>query len=132
MGLVVISSFTKVHEAYFARNRLQTEGIESFIFDEYIVGVHPYYSNVVGGVKLLVHEEALGQAKPIIDSYIIEQRDYYISMLKRCPNCNSTNIRQPSIFSIIFFVIGVLIFGILIVLVYPKNKCNDCKHRQAC
>ena len=67
MGLVVVASFTKVYEAYFARNRLHIEGIEAFVFDEYIVGVHPYYSNVVGGVKLLVYEEMLGQAKPIID-----------------------------------------------------------------
>ena len=132
MGLVVVASFIKVHEAYFARNRLYSEGIESFVFDEYIVGVHPYYSNAVGGVKVLVHEEVFEQAKPVIDSYIIEQRDYFISLQKRCPNCNSTNIKHPSNFSIILFILGLFIFGIIVVLVFPKNKCKDCRHRQAC
>ena len=131
MGLEILAAFTKIHEAYFAKNQLEMEGIESFVFDEYIIGVNPFYSNAVGGVKLLVHESEFENGSVIIKKYQEEQREYLGSKAHRCPNCNSTNIRQKSTFHIVLSILCIFIFGILWVVFYRKNKCNECGHRQA-
>jgi hypothetical protein len=131
MGLKVLAAFTKIHEAYLAKNQLEMEGIQSFLFDEYIIGVHPFYSNAVGGVKLVVPESEFEKAEVIIKNYLEQQREYLELACHRCPNCNSTNIRRKSVFHIVFNIVFIFIFGILWVIFYRKNKCNECGHRQA-
>jgi len=131
MSLAVVASFTKIYEAYFAKNQLEIEGIESFVFDEYIIAVHPFYSNAVGGVKVMVYGDEIEKAKLIIDKYQEEQREYLESILHRCPNCDSPNIRRKSTFHIILSILCIFVFGIIWVAFYRKNKCNECGHRQA-
>ena len=131
MSLAVVASFTKIHEAYFAKNELVLEGIGSFVFDEYIIGAHPFYSNAVGGVKLVVPDEEIEKAKPIVYKYQERQKEYLDSLSQRCPNCNSSNIRQKSIFHIVLSIVCIFVFGIIWVVFYRKSKCNECGHRQA-
>ena len=130
MGLKVIAAFTKIHEAYFAKNQLEMEEIESFIFDEHIIGVHPFYSNAVGGVKLVVHESEFENGNVIVKKFQEKQREYLEAISHRCPNCDSTNIRKKTTFHIILNIIFILIFNFLWVIFYRKNKCRDCGHRQ--
>ena len=131
MGLKVIAAFTKIHEAYFAKNQLEIEEIESFIFDEQIIGVHPFYSNALGGVKLVVHESEIENGNVIVKKFQEEQREYLQEISRRCPKCDSTNIRKKTTFHIILSIIFILIFNFLWLILYRKNKCIDCGHRQA-
>jgi hypothetical protein len=73
--LVTVATFMFPQEAYILKGKLESQGIQSFIEDEYIVTMMWLYSTAVGGVKLKVREsneaEALkiiGQERPITEA----------------------------------------------------------------
>lgn len=49
-------TFTYPHEAHMAMGFLESEGIRTIIRDEMTVQVQNFYSNAIGGVKLLVQQ----------------------------------------------------------------------------
>ncbi len=51
-----IMVFTFPQEAYTAKAYLESEGIEVFLQDEMTTQVFNFYSNAIGGVKMLVQE----------------------------------------------------------------------------
>jgi len=52
---------------YILKGRLETDGIDCFIFDENIVWVHPSRAVAIGGVKLKVPIHQSKAAKKIIE-----------------------------------------------------------------
>lgn len=67
MSLVVLKKFSHPVEAHLLKSRLESEGIESFVADENIVGLNWFYSNAVGGVRLQVNEQDLEKAQAILN-----------------------------------------------------------------
>jgi len=65
--LVQIASFVYPWQAYIARGRLEARGIKAFVFDDGIVTAHPFISNAVGGVKLLVDRSDAERAIAILN-----------------------------------------------------------------
>ncbi len=63
---ITIRSFTYPHEAHMAKAMLESEGIEVFIKDELTAQVNNFYSNAIGGVKLLVKQSDYSQALSIL------------------------------------------------------------------
>lgn len=63
---ITILTFTYPHEAHLAKGKLESEGIEVQIADEMTVQVHNFYSNAIGGVKLMVHEADFQRANQIL------------------------------------------------------------------
>jgi len=57
-----------LHEAQFLQSVLDAEGIESFIPDQYILGVDPLYVAALGGVRLLVHADDVERAREVLAS----------------------------------------------------------------
>lgn len=55
-------------DCHILKGRLETEGIDCFIFDENIVWVHPFKAVAVGGVKLKIPIEQSTKAYEIINS----------------------------------------------------------------
>lgn len=53
---IVVASFMDAIGASVARGQLEQEGIECRLRDEHTVGANWLFSNVIGGVKLLVHQ----------------------------------------------------------------------------
>lgn len=49
------------------KGRLESSGIKSYIFDENIVSVHPFYATAVAGVKLKVGSNNVNRAKHIFE-----------------------------------------------------------------
>ncbi|HPE55019.1 MAG TPA: DUF2007 domain-containing protein [Bacteroidales bacterium] len=62
----ILITFTYPHEAYIIKGRLESEGIKVEIRDELTAQVNNFYSNAIGGVKLLVQEEDYSQAYNIL------------------------------------------------------------------
>lgn len=60
---VTVGSFSTLVEAEMARNRLESEGIESHLSDGEAVTMVWAFASAMGGVKLLVAEEDAGRAK---------------------------------------------------------------------
>ena len=64
---IIIISFTYPHEAHMAKAKLESEGIETMIQDELTAQVNNFYSNAIGGVKLLVKENDIERANIILE-----------------------------------------------------------------
>lgn len=68
--LVVIRRFRDLIEAELAKGKLKSAGISSFIADENIVRMDWFYSNAIGGLRLLVEPEDAEAAHAILDEPI--------------------------------------------------------------
>ena len=72
---VMIARFGGVPEALLAKSMLDSAGIESFLGDENLVRLDWFYSNLVGGIKLMVREEDAETARTMLKENIPEERD---------------------------------------------------------
>ena len=54
--LIVLETYMFPHEAYPLMTKLKDEGIECFLEGENTVNAHPFLSNAIGGVKLIIKE----------------------------------------------------------------------------
>lgn len=64
---VMIRRFLYLPDAELAKSLLSSAGIESFLADENIVRIDWFYSNLVGGIKLLVRAEDADAARKLLD-----------------------------------------------------------------
>jgi formate dehydrogenase assembly factor FdhD len=76
-----VRTFTTTHEAHFARGFLESEGIEAFVRDEFSVGIRPYMSQALGGVRLDVREEDYDRAQKLLDIPAA------VPVPRLCPKC---------------------------------------------
>ncbi|MCC9138190.1 DUF2007 domain-containing protein [Pontibacter silvestris] len=104
--LITIATFNELTEAHIIKGRLEAEGILCFLGDEHIVGVQPFYSVAVGGVKLKVPEQDVEEARAIL-THIKESNNLFVVedseeeetqeesvQAKKCLNCGSDNISE--------------------------------------
>lgn len=112
MTFVTIKSFDNIMEAYMLRSRIESEGIECFLFDEEIVALNTLYTWAVGGVKLKVLDKDVPQVmeilKDISETPLTNEQGSEIS----CPSCNSVNINNghSSVSGIIRNIFGLFWF----------------------
>ncbi len=71
----MIARFGGVPEALLAKSMLDSAGIESFLGDENLVRLDWFYSNLVGGIKLMVREEDAETARTLLKENIPEKLD---------------------------------------------------------
>lgn len=63
---ITVITFTFPSESYIPRSVLESEGIEVFMKDELTAQVHNFYSNAIGGVKLMVRKDEARRAYEIL------------------------------------------------------------------
>jgi predicted Zn-ribbon and HTH transcriptional regulator len=132
--LVTIASYSHAEEAYVVWTRLQSEGILSFVADDYMVTMNWLYSNAVGGVKVRVRESDVEKAVRVLG---IEEKDIQpvASDLKTCPQCNSTDIRYQTFSIRPMYITWILTFmiggmsGFILPFLKLKWVCNTCGHQ---
>ena len=86
-SLVTILTFTAPHDAHLAKAQLESCGIEAFVFDDNLVGIQPWYSQAVGGVKLRVFASDRKEALAVLG-----YRDPLAEEDERCPRCESFDV----------------------------------------
>ena len=134
--LVTVADYYFSPLAYLSKAKLESEGIQCFVFDEYIINANWLYLIAIGGVKLKVSESDAREAIRILQ----EVRDFVPGPAESpedgCPKCRSSYIRYET-FNLrwVFGVSAVswLInpsFSTAFLLVFPfykkKWKCNNC------
>ncbi len=136
---VTLFSFTYPTEAYPFVDRLETEGIECFLFDENLVAVVPFLSNAVGGVKLRIRSSDLEKALRIVNELkkqnekperVIDEKwkSDYVPVETYCPECESPNVYRKK-FPWYKIVISVIFAPYLLVIFLTKRHyCADCGH----
>ncbi len=132
-----IITFTLPYEAHLAKGYLDSEGIESMIFDEVTVQMNFLYSNAIGGVKVLVRESDWDRGIEIlkkggyINSGISNHKPGFELIDKdpdksKCPFCQSDNIGKKKNMNI-WTVWIYLLLGVFFPLFKSTYICYDCE-----
>ncbi|MEP0263128.1 DUF2007 domain-containing protein [Dokdonia sp.] len=126
-----VATFQYSSEAQIIKGRLEADGIEVFIVDNYTIDTDPLVSNAIGGVKLKVHAENEVMAKEILASIAAYSMDDEGEPMV-CPNCQSTKIHfmthVTDFKSLASFIVS-FIFGVLPFYTKYDHRCEDCKHK---
>ena len=102
----VLDIFEYSAEAQVAKTKLEAEGLQMMLMDEKTVDSDPLISHAIGGVKLLVLNDDVTDAKRIygrIRTYVKDEND----QLFVCPNCSSHKVliaplQRKNIFYMLF------------------------------
>ena len=130
MKLITAKIFDNPIDAHLLKTKLESEGVNCFLFDEHTVSIDPLYSNAIGGIKLKISAADIEKTREILNE--IEKTPYTNDnhVTVKCPNCGSHNLYAgfksmkglKGTFSII------LSFLLMILPIYHKSvfKCKDC------
>ena len=131
--LVIVGRFREPALAHLAKGKLESEGITSFVRDEYLVGVDWEYSLAIGGVKLEVAEEDAERAIEILK----EDHSEDISEVQeglgdsdsddKCPKCGSGDLIWEK--SSRKFGALALLFSLPLIFMGKSCKCRSCGYR---
>lgn len=128
-NLLVIRRFRDLPEAMLAKGKLESQGLDSFIADDNMVRMDWLWSNLVGGVKLLVDAEDEERALRVLDEAIPAEIDFegeteYLQ--PRCPNCKSLDINFEEVYKPIAYASLIVNFPL------PVQRkgwvCQNCQH----
>ena len=128
-GPIMVGRYRDTGEAMIAKSMLDSSGIDSFLSDENLVRLDWFYSNLVGGIKLMVREEDAETAKKLLEENIPEKFDVvgvgeYTQ--PRCPQCGSLDVSFDALNKQIAYP------GLFLNLPIPVNrkggKCHACGH----
>lgn len=130
--MVVLRRYSHPHEAQLALALLQTEGIPAVLGDANVVHVNWLLSNAVGGVKLLVPEDALPEAQRILDDAAAAPplssgdidaegpEDHEV-----CPYCGHDDLERVTLGRRWSFV-SALLFLVPLLPVWRRTRCRAC------
>lgn len=93
--LVTIRKFRDLPEALLAKGSLDSAGIECALADDNMVRMDWFYSNAIGGVKLLVNAGDAAEAEQILSQPIPDHMDVTdIGDFEqpKCPKCGSLDV----------------------------------------
>ena len=134
--LIKVIECTYPHEAHLAKGLLEASNIEVIMKDEYTVQVNNFYSNAIGGVKLLVEEDQVEDALSILKEggYIKFQdhksktdiKKFSTEYKEKCPYCESTNIIKKKNYS--YAVLSILLLGFPIPFHKKRYFCFECNN----
>jgi Putative prokaryotic signal transducing protein len=125
---VMIRRFQDLPEALLSKSILDSAGIESFLADENLIRIDWFYSNLVGGIKLLVRAEDAETASKILAQETPEKFDVDgVGEYKqpRCPRCQSLDVAFDELNKRIAYG-GMLFVGFPIAITSDHWKCHSC------
>ncbi len=124
--LLTVAHFDFPWEAQLARTRLEAEGIEAWVADEYTIGMQWLYCNALGGVRVQVDAEDLFRARAILSedrSTDVEEQVGTDPLV--CPCCGSVrtryHVRGRRVAFLIFLGFDFPLFPVRHIL-----ECEDC------
>ena len=119
----VVATFSHPMEAHLARIRLESEDVDCFLEDEYMIATDWLYSNAIGGVKLLVPEPDLPRARALLrrpSQPVVVPIDG-----STCPSCGSPDI-HPQRFARRWVFLSILLLGAPVPFLSRKYRCAAC------
>ena len=114
-GIVSIRQFRDLPEALLAKGSLESAGIRSVLGDDNLVRMDWFYSNAIGGIKLLVDSEDAAEAEQVLSQPIPEHFDVPAVgeyEQPRCPNCDSLDITFRELDPATFLSLGISWLGL--------------------
>ena len=138
--LAVAGSFLHPAEAHLAKSRLEDEGIECHLVDEHTVAMNWFYSNLLGGVKVMVEGADLERARQVLgeDASALLQEELGHEAAEGCPRCGTERprtrsaVRKRGALSLLLGhlpLVGDLLFRIPFPSQEGEEACPNCGHR---
>lgn len=115
---ITLGSYEFLADVLIIKGKLESEGIQVNLKDENTVGVEPFASNAIGGIKLQVLKQFEAEARNIYD----EIRNYATDddgNLITCPNCK----RQKSV---VYYSRNTLVYKLFPFFEPKKYRCLHC------
>jgi hypothetical protein len=125
---VMIRRFQDLPEALLSKSILESAGIEGFLADENLVRIDWFYSNLVGGIKLLVRAQDAETANKVLAQETPEKFDVDgVGEYKqpRCPRCQSLDVAFDELNKRIAYG-GMLLARLPIAITSGHWKCHSC------
>jgi wobble nucleotide-excising tRNase len=97
--LVTLRKFRDLPEALLAKGSLESAGIECTLADDNMVRLDWFYSNAIGGIKLLVNRDDVETAEQVLTSPIpenFEAEGVGTYEQPKCPKCGSLDVNSRS------------------------------------
>ena len=127
--LVTVAAFSQPIEAHLSKTRLESEGIECFITDEFIVTNNWLFSNAVGGVKLNVRESDAQRAFEVLQLEPIEIDTVEVGADEpRCLECSSLKVSYERFSRRLVFA-SWLLLGFPLPFLKRKWICKECGYQ---
>ncbi|HYC59371.1 MAG TPA: hypothetical protein VEK79_07380 [Thermoanaerobaculia bacterium] len=147
MSSSIVARYSTVGEAESARTALEAAGIEVQVLDAEMISLYWTYSNLLGGVKLLVRDEDLDQSEMVLatmprEATAAEVAEEALQVVEeappvnprdtiddRCPRCGSVEFysihyRRLKASSLLY---PPLIVPVLLIWPFlPKRRCEQC------
>ncbi|MFD2586557.1 DUF2007 domain-containing protein [Croceitalea marina] len=117
--LVTLGSFEFLADVQIIKGKLESEGITVTLKDENTVGVEPFASNAIGGIKLQVYAVDKEKAQDIYN----ELRKYAVDEngnLVQCPNCKAQK-------SEVHYLRNTLFYKLFPFFEPKKYRCTNCE-----
>ncbi|HZQ18062.1 MAG TPA: DUF2007 domain-containing protein [Terriglobales bacterium] len=127
--MVTVLQFRDLPEALLAKGMLDSAGIECFLFDENMIRMDWFISNLLGGIRLRVNRDDVEEAvmllsDPIPQGFDIEGLGKYEQ--PQCPHCGSFDIAHHAGLDKRFALPALCVAGIPIPVVRNEWKCQSC------
>jgi len=116
--LVTLGSFEFLADVQVIKGKLESEGIQVTLKDDNTVGVEPFASNAIGGIKLQVHKNDEAIAREIYN----EIRNYATDddgNLIICAICGASK-------SEVYYARNTLVYKLFPFLEPKKYRCLNC------
>ena len=123
MKLIRIRSFDNYIEASMVAGMLESEGIQSFLQDEFTVTIDPILSNAIGGIKLAVFDKDLQKANEIL-----AENDARKKKAMACKKCGAEDVQYIAVAKPGNWITAILtfIFGSYAAAPEKKYHCFTC------
>ena len=126
--LLTVRVFQTSLDAHLFKSRLESEGIDCYLFDDTINSMDMLYGVAVGGIKAKINEIDTERVKKLLQE--IEEEKKALAIFIKCPICESTehykNFKSIKGWKAFFAILlGFFTFSYPI---YQKTvyKCKEC------
>ncbi len=128
-SLIAVARYRDLPEALLAKGSLDSAGIQAFLYNDNMVRMDWFWSNLIGGVTLHVPAEDAAAAREILDADPVDfTPDTDGTFVQpRCPACGSTRVVAPGgrgMSAALLWATG----GLPIPLEERQWRCEQCGH----
>jgi hypothetical protein len=119
-----------LNQASIAQSILDSAGIESFLADANLVRMDWFYSNAVGGIKVVVREADAEEARKLLEQEVPESFEAEGSgqyEQPRCPACGSFDVTLDGLDKRVSY--ATVWMGVPIPVTIKGWGCSACGHR---
>ncbi|AZQ43261.1 putative signal transducing protein [Nonlabens ponticola] len=125
-----VAIFVYPAEAQVIKAKLESEGIDVFLRNEYTVAAEPFASNAMGGVKMQVYKEDFLRALGLIEKGSPDFSQTITELLK-CPNCSKRSVREQHDVTTATNTadrLKAVLYSVVPFIDHKNYKCTSCAH----